>query len=63
MRNVVSIDVPTEWRSQWPLSVLAGHRVEATFSDNGDLVDLKSDTDTTDLEAAELDAVVETYQS
>lgn len=61
MRIVKTAQVPQEWRRQWPCSVLAGHLVTATYAPNGDLVDLEADTDTTDLEAAELEAALEVY--
>lgn len=64
-----TFNVPSDWRQNWPLSKLAGCRVEITL-DDGDLVDLRAWTDTSathvlidtaELESAELSAVIEVY--
>ena len=59
-------EVPTEWRQEWPGSVLAGCKVEVTEADNGDLLELKAvragvEVDVSDLESSELSAALEQH--
>lgn len=61
-----TFDVPSTWRAQWPLSTLAATTVNTTHAPNGDLLALQvtrgdTEIDTTDLEAAELDAAIARY--
>jgi hypothetical protein len=67
--TITLFNVPTDWRKEWPLSKLAGCTVEVAESDNGDLVDLRvtsntsnlSLADTSEVESAELSAAKEKY--
>ena len=59
-------EVPTEWRQEWPGSILAGCTVEVTEADNGDLLELKAvragkEVDVSDLESSERTAALEQH--
>lgn len=66
MSATTRFSVPTDWSERWPCSTLAGCRVSMGEDANGDLVELTvtydgKPVDTTDLDAAELEAAREQY--
>lgn len=61
MQTRHTFKVPGDWAQQWPCSCLAGHEATTVQATNGDLLNLETEADTDDLEAAELEAAMETY--